>query len=462
MPIDKHWLNRGRNRIVVVHYACSSFTKSPLEISCIAIKEFVTKKTDTFARSELSEKELLSRFYAYVEKNSEKIYVGWNFKDTTYGLPVLERRYRDLFGSDPPKIREDVDLDGVIKEEYGGHYVDDGRFGKLWSLMALNGISMEFFRPGKEEARLYVEKKFPEIEKSTNCKVRGIANILDLFLNSKLKIQFKGNIENMDISIVKNTAIGGIGSAFGRKYGSRSVDRILNTYDITDIPPKFDKGEKIAHVLRKLINSPTLFSNFMTELLNLHKRSLSEGDISMLNSNLKILGYQIKDDTVSIALGGTVTYPAISPDLTDELRRMANAYITLYRLENQLRAFIKEKMEKVHGPEWWKNKVTSKIQGKCKRRKEVEEKSKWHEVKEAHPLWYTTFEEIQHIIQKNWDVFNEHFGKQQGIISRLFELEIPRNTIAHNRILEMSEFERLNMFSRDIQKIIKSKKRSES
>ncbi len=190
VPVSKAWLKSARNRIVVIHYACSSFAKVPIKISCIVAKEFVTRNTIAFSRADgISEKELLSRFYAYVQRSPEKIYVGWNMKDTTYGLPALKRRYRELFRKEPLKIRHVVDLDDVIKEEYGRSYVDHGPHGKLFSLMTLNGISTLGFRSGKEEAELYKIKKYHEIERSTNCKVHGIANILDLFLKSKLKTQ---------------------------------------------------------------------------------------------------------------------------------------------------------------------------------------------------------------------------------------------------------------------------------
>lgn len=183
-------LKSARNRIVVVHYACSDFYKVPIEISCIVAKEFVTGKTMSFSRTDgISEKELSSKFYAYVQRNSEKIYVGWNLKDTTYGFPVLERRYRELFGKEPPKIRQIIDLDGAIKEKHGRFYVNHGAHGKLHSLMVLNGLSTPGFRSGKEEIELHERKNFREIEISTNCKVSGIANILGLFIDSKLKTQ---------------------------------------------------------------------------------------------------------------------------------------------------------------------------------------------------------------------------------------------------------------------------------
>ena len=86
--------------------------------------------------------------------------------------------------------------------------------------------------------------------------------------------------------------------------------------------------------------------------------------------------------------------------------------------------------------------------------------SPWHDVKPLEDLWYTTFEDLHGVIVANWDVFKDAFHTQTGAVGRLTELEIPRNTIAHNRTLQTSEVERLKLFARDILKCIATSKTS--
>jgi len=86
-----------------------------------------------------------------------------------------------------------------------------------------------------------------------------------------------------------------------------------------------------------------------------------------------------------------------------------------------------------------------------------EERSPWHDVRPVDNLSYTTIEDLQGIIQSNWDIFDGYFHDQLTLIGRLKELEIPRNTIAHNRILEGSEIERLRLFAHDVFKCITPK-----
>jgi len=194
----------------------------------------------------------------------------------------------------------------------------------------------------------------------------------------------------MRISDTELVAIGSIANFFGRRYGAYNINRLLNSFGITDVPLLTNKTEKVAHVLRKFISNPQAFCSFMTALLGIH--SLDKGDTTVLNSYLKTLGYQIKEGIVTTtALEDIVSFVKLPPNLTEEAHRMAEAYTILYFLENQLRAFIAERMNAVYGADWWKNKVSPNIRTECEKRKERERLSPWHEVKEANPLMVYNF-----------------------------------------------------------------------
>ncbi len=185
---EKNQLRSKLDEVFIIHYACSSYHEKLVKISCIAVEEAKPNgKTHTYSRSEYSEKVVLEKFYYSIKMNQEAIYVGWDFRDTTYGLPVLEKRYRQLFKKRPPEIRDLKNLKSMIEEEYGA--LDHGSRGKLHHLMELNGISADNFIQGEDEAKYFKEKKFREIEMSTNRKVHGITAILRLYLESKLKTQ---------------------------------------------------------------------------------------------------------------------------------------------------------------------------------------------------------------------------------------------------------------------------------
>jgi hypothetical protein len=144
----------------------------------------------------------------------------------------------------------------------------------------------------------------------------------------------------------------------------------------------------------------------------------------------------------------------ISPSLGNEARAMAESYVILHALENALREFVRERLKEKYGAEWWDRGVPQRIKTSTERNKLKELSSPWHDVKPADMPSYTTFEDLQGIIQSNWDIFDRYFHDQAALVGRLKELEIPRNTIVHNRILEDSEIERLRLFAHDVFKCI--------
>lgn len=56
---------------------------------------------------------------------------------------------------------------------------------------------------------------------------------------------------------------------------------------------------------------------------------------------------------------------------------------------------------------------------------------------------------------ENWhDIFKDHFETLEHIVSRLDELEPIRHAIAHTRLLSNDDFEKLELFQREIQRMI--------
>ncbi len=161
--------------------------KHPVKISAITLSEYNKDESTTYSIASKTENEILSDFFGYVQSHPDKIYVGWNLKDISYGTQVLERRYQELVGKEPPEIKNVFDLDGIIEERYGKKYIDDEPHGKLYNLLNLNNISCMSFLQGKVEAELYDKNEFRKIEMSNSCKVMGIKKILELMFDNKLK-----------------------------------------------------------------------------------------------------------------------------------------------------------------------------------------------------------------------------------------------------------------------------------
>lgn len=183
-------LQANKDNLCIVHYACTDIRKLPVQIPCIIVADYVTRDIRTFSTIDLGdEKSVLTEFYRYLQDYPSRIVVGWNLKDTIFGLPVIERRYTEVVGGTPLEIKREnvIDLDDTIEEVHGKLYVDHGPKGKMHNLLSLNGISTLTFMHGKDEAKCCGSGDIRSVELSTSCKVRGIMDVLDLFLDGRLR-----------------------------------------------------------------------------------------------------------------------------------------------------------------------------------------------------------------------------------------------------------------------------------
>lgn len=258
-------------------------------------------------------------------------------------------------------------------------------------------------------------------------------------------------------------AIGGISMLFGMRMGKQNISRICDTlgYDPSKIAGT-NKSERISSILRTTyVENKPAFETFIMALLVNHE--ISKTEMIQLNAYLKELGYKMSSGTLIAISGARDTEHLIEfafPGLSQEAKTMAESYAILYTLENALREFVRDTLAKKFGANWWQKSIPKKVKLSASNTRLREMNSPWHDVKSARDLWYTTFEDLQGIIVANWDTFKGVFHSQTGAVGRLTELEIPRNTIAHNRALEASEVERLRLFARDIMKCIATSKSS--
>lgn len=121
--------------------------------------------------------------------------------------------------------------------------------------------------------------------------------------------------------------------------------------------------------------------------------------------------------------------PIVTEEQTEHARSL------LYQLENSLRQFVSLKIKENNGKiddsfiNDWKN---SKKKEFLKPRKPLE----------TEIINYSSFDQLRRIItqNENWDkIFKNYFGRPNGIISRINEIDEIRDTIAHNR--RLSDFD---------------------
>lgn len=135
-----------------------------------------------------------------------------------------------------------------------------------------------------------------------------------------------------------------------------------------------------------------------------------------------------------------------------------SSYLILKELEEKLRSFVSDRVEARFGKEWWKGTDMSFLAERWNERRIMNDRTNIDKKRKTNePLInYASFSDYRRIINNPfaWDAFEEYFPDRGWIIQRLKELDPIRNAIMHHTPLEDDDYLRLELYARDILKII--------
>ena len=129
------------------------------------------------------------------------------------------------------------------------------------------------------------------------------------------------------------------------------------------------------------------------------------------------------------------------------------AYKIMFNLERLLRVFISKILQENFEDGWLKW-IPIQVINKCEKRA-LREKETYQETSMEDSnliINYADFKDLKDIIIKNWSFFEFYFIRKELIENKLEELEIPRNIIAHNRIISNTELSRILVYTNDLKK----------
>lgn len=153
-------------------------------------------------------------------------------------------------------------------------------------------------------------------------------------------------------------------------------------------------------------------------------------------SALEIISSSLNKDKLDI----------LENDIVEKGKKMSNAYLTMYCLENLLRDFVDNTLTEAYG-EKYEDKITiaNSVKSKVKSRMNDEAKNKWLPLRGNSYVYYLDFNELGDIIINNWNNFKELLPNQEWIKAKVGELYDIRCLIAHNSYLDSTSFEVLNV-----------------
>ncbi|WP_283744201.1 Swt1 family HEPN domain-containing protein [Sideroxydans sp. CL21] len=148
------------------------------------------------------------------------------------------------------------------------------------------------------------------------------------------------------------------------------------------------------------------------------------------------------------------TLSPFSIDMRNEALEMGRLYTLLYCFENSVRNLVRERLQETYGSNWWEDKVPKKIKEFALGRQKDAIENSWLEGQKRDLLGFIQFGHLADIIIANWDDFSDLVPTQHWIKQRMDELEQARNYVAHNRLLLPAEFQRIEMYVNDWNRMV--------
>jgi hypothetical protein len=242
-------LQNSPSQTRVIHYGCESWYSvkdRPVAISCIAIVDLETQNQVSFSltdHKEENEKKLLEQFYKNIRETPDALYIHWNMHSSDFGFAAIDKRYKYLFGVDPPysiPIGKRYDLDSLISIKYGGKYADHP---KLATLGALNRFNRRYALTGKEEAEKFEAKDYGDIGRSVTEKAQLIGFLAKKFLkgtletkNSGPRVQFANEaVDAVQVVLQIGDRFKAVSRQLKHRHAGRATLEIKDEYDFQDL-----------------------------------------------------------------------------------------------------------------------------------------------------------------------------------------------------------------------------------
>ena len=132
-----------------------------------------------------------------------------------------------------------------------------------------------------------------------------------------------------------------------------------------------------------------------------------------------------------------------------DAERMAQHYRLFFCLENSIRDLVADTLLSGEaGTDWWERKVPKTIKENVAENVQKEQDAGMT-LRSPDFIDYTTFGELNGIIQDNWDAFSDTFNNKKALVRVLAALNLLRAPIAHCSPLAEDEVDRLRLYLRD-------------
>ena len=129
-------------------------------------------------------------------------------------------------------------------------------------------------------------------------------------------------------------------------------------------------------------------------------------------------------------------------------------YYKLYLIENVVRILIYSVLNAQIGSNWWITAVSLKLRKKVENRQKNYLQSPWHSSPGNHELYYIDITDLNEIIRVNSHLFLPIVPDIDQWISRIEQIRLPRNVVAHMNWPNSTDRGRIDVFYADFLQLI--------
>ena len=188
------------------------------------------------------------------------------------------------------------------------------------------------------------------------------------------------------------------------------------------------------------MSAPDQLQNFVFRGLLLHSTFV---DLEAVGAELALPSTEaaVADDEISL--------DDFSVAIRMQAVKMATVYQAFFCFENSVRELVEARLTENLGADWWEKGTTTQIRTRVNGRKVKEQANRWHGARGESEIAYADFGDLSLIVTNNWELFEDLFPDQDWVRTRLSDLEMSRNVIAHNGVLTGREITRITLYLKD-------------
>lgn len=243
--------------LLCIHYACENLYEAkdhPAAVACIAVTEIGGSGYTAWSPADFNldgdiakdgsdaEREILRTYCNWVRTSGVAKVVHWNMSSSDYGFEAIENRCRYIGVDEVEVISRDrlYDMDDLIAAKYGERFADHP---KMYTLAALNGVSLRHAMKGEEEAEAATRGDHAAVKRSTADKVKAIASLTQRFVHSTLVTKGSAGtvpvagarIDVVDLVLHVSDQLLYVARELGHRHGERETIELNDEYDTQDL-----------------------------------------------------------------------------------------------------------------------------------------------------------------------------------------------------------------------------------